>query len=135
MKLEIFASCANTEHVVPIEFVTEAPEMKFIAKWPLLLFISFLASDSVFGLNIHQMLDDLRLCEPELTFTSVALIGSNATDDETILENVSLFANESDEFIKANKRSDLRSSKCVSLILIFTNWMPLMNLCWQSKMS
>ena len=120
---------------MPIEFVTEAPDMKFIAKLPLLQFISFLASDSVFGLNIHQMLDDLRLCEPELTFTSVALIGSNATDDETILENVSLFANESDEFIKANKRSDLRSSKCVSLILIFTNWMPLMNLCWQSKMS
>lgn len=104
-KLEIFASCANIEHVVPIEFVTEAPEMKFIAKWPLLLFISFLASDSVFGLNIHQMLDDLRLCEPKLTFTSVALIGSNATD-ATILENMSLFANVSNEFIKANKRYD-----------------------------
>ena len=128
MKLEIFASCANTEHVVPIEFVTEAPEMKFIAKWPLLLFISFLASDSVFGLNIHQMLDDLRLCEPELTFTSVALIGSNATDDKTILENVSLFANVSNEFIKANKRCDLPTCKCFSLILIFTNFMPLLNM-------
>ena len=135
MKLEIFASCANTEHVVPIEFVTEAPEMKFIAKWPLLLFISFLASDSVFGLNIHQMLDDLRLCEPKITFTSVALIGSNATDDKTILENVSLFSNVSNQFIKANKRSHLPYCKCISLMFIFTNFMPLMNLSLQSKMS